>query len=239
MYMYTCSCAAIFSLPFIIPGMAVSCCQDTLVVSTGREIHIHCVWSKYFVHFGIVYLFIVRAFKGMLCWLMHKVTLCGVICVSCTVTIANFSQDEIGTPVMDTVLEAGDLLYFPRGTIHQVLCTWHAGCNYCQLWATGNVPARLSLSSRHPIYIPEEHMGWPFGKGEKYCSHLHINLLLWVWGAGLKRGLMVVCGWIPLEARFKILALCYVYIIVKRWLITAYICFKAGQDLVQPADTNM
>ncbi|XP_071794845.1 ribosomal oxygenase 1-like isoform X2 [Asterias amurensis] len=31
----------------------------------------------------------------------------------------NFSQDEIGEPIFDTVLEPGDLLYFPRGIIHQ------------------------------------------------------------------------------------------------------------------------
>ncbi|XP_033115926.1 ribosomal oxygenase 1-like [Anneissia japonica] len=31
----------------------------------------------------------------------------------------NFSQDEIGDPILDVVLEAGDLLYFPRGIIHQ------------------------------------------------------------------------------------------------------------------------
>ncbi|BFZ12280.1 hypothetical protein BsWGS_15319 [Bradybaena similaris] len=31
----------------------------------------------------------------------------------------NFSQSEVGEPILDTVLEAGDLLYFPRGTIHQ------------------------------------------------------------------------------------------------------------------------
>ncbi|XP_012259857.2 ribosomal oxygenase 1 [Athalia rosae] len=31
----------------------------------------------------------------------------------------NFDQSEIGDPIMDIVLEAGDLLYFPRGTIHQ------------------------------------------------------------------------------------------------------------------------
>ena len=32
----------------------------------------------------------------------------------------NFAQDEIGDPCMDVVLEAGDLIYMPRGTIHQV-----------------------------------------------------------------------------------------------------------------------
>lgn len=31
----------------------------------------------------------------------------------------NFTQAEIGQPVLDVVLEAGDLLYFPRGFIHQ------------------------------------------------------------------------------------------------------------------------
>ncbi|KAK6999567.1 bifunctional lysine-specific demethylase and histidyl-hydroxylase NO66-like isoform X1 [Biomphalaria glabrata] len=31
----------------------------------------------------------------------------------------NFSQLDLGEPILDTVLEAGDLLYFPRGTIHQ------------------------------------------------------------------------------------------------------------------------
>ncbi len=32
----------------------------------------------------------------------------------------NFDQSEIGEPCLDVVLEAGDLLYLPRGTIHQV-----------------------------------------------------------------------------------------------------------------------
>jgi lysine-specific demethylase/histidyl-hydroxylase NO66 len=31
----------------------------------------------------------------------------------------NFSQKEIGKPILDTIVNAGDLLYFPRGTIHQ------------------------------------------------------------------------------------------------------------------------
>ncbi|XP_060592333.1 ribosomal oxygenase 1-like [Ruditapes philippinarum] len=31
----------------------------------------------------------------------------------------NFDQSEIGSPVLDVILQAGDLLYFPRGTIHQ------------------------------------------------------------------------------------------------------------------------
>ncbi|ESO87692.1 hypothetical protein LOTGIDRAFT_194127 [Lottia gigantea] len=31
----------------------------------------------------------------------------------------NFSEEEIGEPILNIVLDAGDLLYFPRGTIHQ------------------------------------------------------------------------------------------------------------------------
>lgn len=31
----------------------------------------------------------------------------------------NFDQNEIGEPILDVIVEAGDLLYFPRGTIHQ------------------------------------------------------------------------------------------------------------------------
>lgn len=33
----------------------------------------------------------------------------------------NFKQEEIGEPCLDVILEAGDLLYFPRGYIHQAL----------------------------------------------------------------------------------------------------------------------
>ncbi|XP_076180903.1 bifunctional lysine-specific demethylase and histidyl-hydroxylase NO66 isoform X1 [Ptiloglossa arizonensis] len=31
----------------------------------------------------------------------------------------NFTEVEIGEPILDTIVNAGDLLYFPRGTIHQ------------------------------------------------------------------------------------------------------------------------
>ncbi|CAD6234126.1 GSCOCG00007578001-RA-CDS [Cotesia congregata] len=31
----------------------------------------------------------------------------------------NFNQEEIGEPILDVILNAGDILYFPRGTIHQ------------------------------------------------------------------------------------------------------------------------
>lgn len=31
----------------------------------------------------------------------------------------NFDQSEIGEPILDTIVKAGDMLYLPRGTIHQ------------------------------------------------------------------------------------------------------------------------
>lgn len=33
----------------------------------------------------------------------------------------NFQQEEVGDTIMEVVLEPGDLLYFPRGTIHQAM----------------------------------------------------------------------------------------------------------------------
>ncbi|KAJ0183498.1 hypothetical protein K1T71_001474 [Dendrolimus kikuchii] len=35
------------------------------------------------------------------------------------VSSRNFNQEEIGDPIMEVTLEAGDMLYFPRGYIHQ------------------------------------------------------------------------------------------------------------------------
>lgn len=35
------------------------------------------------------------------------------------VSSGNFSQDEIGEPILDIKMEPGDMLYFPRGYIHQ------------------------------------------------------------------------------------------------------------------------
>lgn len=34
----------------------------------------------------------------------------------------NFDQSEIGEPVLEVVLEPGDVLYMPRGTVHQASC---------------------------------------------------------------------------------------------------------------------
>lgn len=42
--------------------------------------------------------------------------------IYCSSPLANFSQSEIGKPMLDVVLEPGDLLYFPRGVVHQGDC---------------------------------------------------------------------------------------------------------------------
>ena len=34
----------------------------------------------------------------------------------------NFNQSEIGRPILEAVLEPGDVLYMPRGAIHQAVC---------------------------------------------------------------------------------------------------------------------
>ena len=34
--------------------------------------------------------------------------------------LENFTEADIGEPMLEVVLEPGDLLYFPRGFIHQV-----------------------------------------------------------------------------------------------------------------------
>ena len=43
------------------------------------------------------------------------------IAVLCSISTENLTDADIGSPILDVTLEAGDLLYFPRGTIHQVM----------------------------------------------------------------------------------------------------------------------
>lgn len=44
---------------------------------------------------------------------------CPFIYLSCIFS-ANFTEKDLGELALEAVLEPGDLLYFPRGTIHQV-----------------------------------------------------------------------------------------------------------------------
>lgn len=75
----------------------------------------------------------------------------------------NFSQEEIGEPILDVVLEAGDLLYFPRGTIHQGLCmddahSLHITISCNQLNTYGDlllklVPAALDVAMEEEVEL--------------------------------------------------------------------------------------
>ena len=45
------------------------------------------------------------------------------MCIALVLTssVANMTEEGLGKPIIDCVLEAGDLLYFPRGAIHQAM----------------------------------------------------------------------------------------------------------------------
>uniref|UniRef100_A0A674F2A3 Bifunctional lysine-specific demethylase and histidyl-hydroxylase n=1 Tax=Salmo trutta TaxID=8032 RepID=A0A674F2A3_SALTR len=74
---------------------------------------------------------------------------------------ANFSHSEIGKPILEVVLEAGDLLYFPRGFIHQGDClsdahSLHITVSSYQRNSWGNllakvVPAALEMAMEEDV----------------------------------------------------------------------------------------
>uniref|UniRef100_A0A8C7M5G4 Bifunctional lysine-specific demethylase and histidyl-hydroxylase n=1 Tax=Oncorhynchus kisutch TaxID=8019 RepID=A0A8C7M5G4_ONCKI len=74
---------------------------------------------------------------------------------------ANFSHSEIGKPILEAVLEAGDLLYFPRGFIHQGDCltdahSLHITVSSYQRNSWGNllakvVPAALEMAMEEDV----------------------------------------------------------------------------------------
>lgn len=52
----------------------------------------------------------------------------------------NFTDKDIGEPILDVILHPGDMLYFPRGTIHQVgACT--SLVLHCSVPCDHNYPA--------------------------------------------------------------------------------------------------
>jgi len=87
----------------------------------------------------------------------------------------NFQQNEIGKPMMDVILEPGDLLYMPRGTIHQGNCleeahSLHLTVSCHQQNSYGNLlekllPLALKTAMREDI---EFRRGLP----TDYLSHL-------------------------------------------------------------------
>ncbi|KAG1660597.1 hypothetical protein FOA52_003028 [Chlamydomonas sp. UWO 241] len=59
----------------------------------------------------------------------------------------DFTQDEVGEPIMDVTLEVGDVLYLPRGTIHQAVAhdsgSTHLTLSTYQNWSWGNLAASV------------------------------------------------------------------------------------------------
>ena len=56
-------------------------------------------------------------------------------------------EDVIGEPLMDVVLEEGDVLYMPRGTIHQAVAqdrgSTHLTISTYQRWTWGDLAATV------------------------------------------------------------------------------------------------
>lgn len=66
------------------------------------------------------------------------------------VSSGNFAEDEIGEPILERTLEAGDLLYFPRGTIHQA----HTVPGHHSLHITLSVYQKTSYGDLLEILMP-------------------------------------------------------------------------------------
>ncbi|CAH1264291.1 RIOX1 [Branchiostoma lanceolatum] len=67
----------------------------------------------------------------------------------------NFSQEEIGEAILDVTLEPGDLLYFPRGTIHQASAlpdthSLHITVSTCQRNTWGDLMEKVCIPSTRP-----------------------------------------------------------------------------------------
>ncbi|CAL1540945.1 unnamed protein product [Lymnaea stagnalis] len=88
----------------------------------------------------------------------------------------NFSQFEVGEPILDTVLEAGDLLYFPRGTIHQGNATdehsLHITVSCYQLNTWGDLLQKL-LPAAIEIAM-EENVEFRTGLPRNYLNYMGI-----------------------------------------------------------------
>lgn len=89
----------------------------------------------------------------------------------------NFAQEEIGKPIMDVILEAGDLLYLPRGTIHQANCiedihSLHITVSCHQLNTYGDLLEKI-LPSALKLAM-EEDLEFRQGLPPNYLQHLGI-----------------------------------------------------------------
>lgn len=90
----------------------------------------------------------------------------------------NFDQSEIGNPILEVVLEAGDLLYFPRGFIHQGDClpdahSMHITISSYQKNSWGDlllkmVPAALNIAM-------EENVDYRQGLPPDYLTYMGVQ----------------------------------------------------------------
>ncbi|GAB6021439.1 hypothetical protein CHUAL_004045 [Chamberlinius hualienensis] len=73
----------------------------------------------------------------------------------------NFKEEDIGQPMLDVLLQAGDLLYFPRGTIHQAVSppdthSLHITVSTCQKNSWGDflellIPRALEIAVEEDV----------------------------------------------------------------------------------------
>ena len=67
-------------------------------------------------HFDDVDVFVIQT-EGCKRWRLYAPREAGEVLPN--ISSPNYAQSEIGSPIMDVLLRAGDFLYAPRGTIHQ------------------------------------------------------------------------------------------------------------------------
>ena len=82
-----------------------------------------------------------------------------VIAVFVNCIVGNFHQEEISDPILDITLEAGDMLYFPRGTIHQVRTTLSPVLDVIVGCVSGTKLTRHTLTSCHYLCCPAKLLG--------------------------------------------------------------------------------
>jgi ribosomal protein L16 Arg81 hydroxylase len=83
----------------------------------------------------------------------------------------DLKQEAIGEPIMDVVLEAGDVLYFPRGVVHQAVAqeetSVHVTLSTFESWSYGDLIGSC-LSECVDRAMPT---CLPLRRGRYSCSH--------------------------------------------------------------------
>ncbi|XP_066140396.1 ribosomal oxygenase 1 [Euwallacea fornicatus] len=94
----------------------ISSLQEYFGTMVGTNVYLTPPDSQGFApHFDDIEAFIVQL-EGTKYWKLYKPKNEDVLARDSS---KNFSHDELGAPFMEVELKAGDLMYFPRGTIHE------------------------------------------------------------------------------------------------------------------------